>query len=524
MIALKSRAPSFEMFGTRRFWQMVLSFVALLALCYGLFYHSKLIAYPHLTEYREFVVLQTTKMFAANQNAFSVEDYPSAINIHGVMHGLISGNLCRLMNNCDLIYLKILSALWVLLSTLLIIAAGLRFRSDKTLVFSVGIFFYCLSLFSLTALPRPDALGLFFFLLSVLLPLIFPLSILALVVSIFAGVFGTLTKLYFALALPLVAVYLALFFPIRRVIFYSMFALVVTLGAVYVVKVELPTFFLAMSALTNSVEYSGKHLFKQLIETIRTFIGLLVLWLFACYVNRSRILALFLELKCRLSREKTKASDYDESNSITYYFFASVLSFISFLYLGLNTGAYMLYLYQLFIPFLLLFILRDQKTGVTLKYGILFLSFITLFARQGLDISEFNRANSSNWGRLETLIDQARDPLTTPLSAVLVDRHGKLVYLNGHNVPLGIRNVPDVEVTLESKLREQSRAYFELIERKLEDGLFDLVVCDPGTPLCKWGVLTRRYELREVLSIYLPHSKQNWDVSVYRPKSVDNAP
>lgn len=499
------------------FWRALLSFTSFLAILYTLFYHYKLIAYPGLTEYREFVVLQTTRMFYLGDNPFSVNNYPLSENVHGLMHGFITGHLCNLIENCNLIYQKWFSAGCISLSTLLIIATGVRLGADRTTIVAISALFYCLNVFSYAALPRPDAFGLLLFLLAILLPVCFPRSFIAILLSVIIGICSFLTKLYFGLFLPLCLIYLFLYISVQRVVIYLLLSIVLTVSSLVVVNSVFPTYFSSMLNLTGSVEYSGKHLTRQLIEAGRAYAGILTLFVLILYFNRRKIFYAALYLIGNVIHTKVKPADrFDYKDPFYYFFIATIVGLLSFLYLGLNTGAYMLYLYQLFLPFLLLFISLDGKVNLAIKYGLLSIAFVTLFLRQGLGASEFDDIHQINWRHLEFLIKNSDSPLTSPLSAMLVDKYQKVVYLNGHNGPPKTSSNSSYEYTQEASLRNKSHAYFDSIDRKLEDRLFDLVVCDSAAYFCQNDVLNHRYYLADRFPIYLPHSRQRFQVTIYR--------
>jgi hypothetical protein len=498
-------------------WRALLSFTSFLAIAYTLFYHNKLIAYPGLTEYREFVVLQTTRMFYLGDNPFSVNNYPLSENVHGLMHGLITGHLCNLIENCNLIYQKWFSAGCISLSTLLIIATGVRLGADRTAIIAIGALFYCLNVFSYAALPRPDALGLLLFLFAVLLPVYFPRSLTSLLLSVIIGICSFLTKLYFGLFLPLCLIYLFLYISVQRSVIYLLLSIVLTVSSLFIVTSVFPTYFSSMLNLTGSVEYSGKHLTRQLIETVRAYAGILTLFILILYFNRRNIFHEALCLIVNVIQTKVQLADrFDNKDPFYYFFIATIVGLLSFLYLGLNTGAYMLYLYQLFLPFLLLFISLDRKVNLSIKYGLLSIAFVTLFLRQGLDASEFDDIHQINWRHLEFLIKNSDAPLTSPLSALLVDKYQKVVYLNGHNGPPKKSSNSSDGYTQETSLQNKSHAYFDSIDRKLEDSLFDLVVCDSAAYFCRNDVLNHRYYLTDRFPIYFPHSGQIFHVTIYR--------
>src|ERR1035438_8745644 len=187
--------------------------VFLAALAYGGYVGAwawRSIAAEYPMEYRENAIMFTSSLQSEGHNPYSLELRPVYVNLFGQGYYWVTYPLTRWLGNSYQI-LRLVSVLFVLASCGLLIW-GLRIdRCSWWAALSAGALLLGQLGQGLSVTARPDGLGLFLLMSSLVIPYRCGFSPYSLAASAGLSILAYLTKPYCVLGLPLVAIYLFLF-------------------------------------------------------------------------------------------------------------------------------------------------------------------------------------------------------------------------------------------------------------------------------------------------------------------------
>ncbi|NJM47764.1 MAG: hypothetical protein HC860_17670 [Alkalinema sp. RU_4_3] len=208
-------------------------------------------------------------------------------------------------------------------------------------------------LFYITPLARPDAMGVFLMVLSVILPFRFRYSDRSLIASILVGLLAFLTKPYFILGLAFVIAYVFVFQSKIKGLRNALYATVAFLGTMAAMNAWGETYINNTFLIhVNVASKSADFLYRQLSTYVQCNLGLLGLLIgggaFLLWRERSHLRPNF---KPQLTQLDRPLLQWD----MGLFPWCSLLAFaIFYLSMGRHTGNWLVYLHQLFSPFLLL--------------------------------------------------------------------------------------------------------------------------------------------------------------------------
>lgn len=242
------------------------SFIVLSLLFASLaFWHFQVIANPFLNEYREGSVLLSTDLILKNGNPYDLINQPEYTNVYGIFYHLIVLPFAKVFGPTLRVH-RAVTAFFILASSLLLFLAMRWLKVSLVLALSLTIMFYAHLLFSVTPLARPDSLGTFLFLCSILIPWRYQYSSLSSIISILFGILAFLTKPYFILALPYLSLYLFLFKSKIKGIQYGGIASACLLFTILVVNRLFECYFNNTFFIhSNIAGHNLSHAIKQLV-------------------------------------------------------------------------------------------------------------------------------------------------------------------------------------------------------------------------------------------------------------------
>jgi hypothetical protein len=185
----------------------IILFICFLSL---LTYHLKLIFNPFQNEYREGAAIFPTYLLLKGSNPYELENQPQAANMYGILYHLVVYPFALIFGS-NLIIHRVVTAFFIWGACYLFYYATRHIKISLSLGLCATLILYRYLIEGTNPLARPDGLGTFLFLGSIVIPWRYKYSLGSLIISITLGVLAFLTKPYFVLSLPLLMTYLFLF-------------------------------------------------------------------------------------------------------------------------------------------------------------------------------------------------------------------------------------------------------------------------------------------------------------------------
>lgn len=365
---------------------------------------------PYPNEYREFANIDITRMFLEGKNPYDTVNIPPFFYVYGFVVPLLTSWLYSLISfiHIDLLLFQRLIALsgtvlcgWISAKevknqTNSIVYAFLAFSITLIVGWSMGL---CVAL--------PNTLGVFVMLLT-----LYKAKRIKTITDIYGVSFLTILsffiKQYFVIVCVPVFIWL-LFRSKKQALYYVLFSIFCFICAASFINYLYPAFFsIAIVHHLAIASHSLSHLIKQLAVTGLFYFPLLLLFLLVVY-NRYKNISGKVIISFNLRKDRNspliKLSEMPDIYAISVCVY-----FIVILRLGMHEGAYMTYIYQLFIPVLAIYTLsgidilkKDKLKNVVLIGTVLFsLYHIGLF----INIPrEMNDREKSEWESLYKILD-----------------------------------------------------------------------------------------------------------------------
>ena len=471
-------------------------------------------------------MLNTTRALLAGRNPFTLENGPQDSNQYGILYHAVTAPLAFAFGPSLWVH-RTMSAVFVLLS-LATLAWACRQRGCRWSA-SLGLTaLLYVSLFTQAAsfglLARPDSLGLWLMLLSVVVPWHRGFSSRSLAASAGLAMLACLTKTYFVVGFPFVCAYAFLFVSRRRAV--EAAVLFAALGTLSVVALEmlLPTYastvFFSTANFASGPGYAGGvYAVRQLARFAIWYapagaVG--VVWAVGRILDHSRSPA--------LAASRSLGSRWRSLPADPFLFAFVGASAVVYASLGRNRGSYMAYLVHLMLPFLLLYVAEPlahaRPRARRLSQLLILANVLLLTGRYGRPV-DLN-ASRPAWIRLTEIVDSSERLFNNaPLVSLLVERR-RIVYDSGHSqyFRLGAPR-PGILgriLATDTGIADRDRAYREELARAVEAKAFDdIVVTLEGSRLVKETLIRNHYREAERLEVTLPIAAQGWTLVVYRP-------
>lgn len=400
-------------------------------------------------EYRESMTVLSTGLLLQNRNPYSAAVEPNFLNPYGYLSLLVNYPLNKIFGLSYPAH-RVMSLFW-LMASLLLVYSVLRWAGVARTWSLLGIVFLYASLGrGLSVTARPDALGLFLFLVAVLVPWRFSFSQKSLLVSVFAAVLSFYAKSYFGLAGVLVSAYLLLLGDRKRGLEYVILWLGILPASILPVKqiFEFEFYWInTIFLMSGDAALSWRHCFEQVAIFGALHVGFLVAIPWRSLSPRERY-PIFLS-------------------------FGTTLLLVA--YMGRHTGNNNLYFQQLLSPFIVIAGLMglSRTKRETIPRGALVASLslllgLTVFKRpfpQRLD------GEAAYWRRF--VKEHPRGYFAPPL-AVWAFREGREIYDNGCTALIG--NVKKLPERLHTIAKPLALRYQQDIEEKIRSRYFDVMV------------------------------------------------
>ncbi len=496
--------------------------------------HYSFINYPYQHEYREGAALAITQLYLENKNPYKMEYQPQNTYVYGFLYPRIVSILANFFGNTLSLH-RWVTYVFFLLSCTVIFFTLIRLKLNPYFAFAAAVILHQSFVNAgVTPIARPEGLGIFLFVLGILIPWHFSFSRFSLLVSIVFGILGYLSKPYYFLVIPLIGLYLILFVSKRKGIGYglaSILAVLIMIVATYSVYevYHNNTFF----HHRNTAVYKFSWMKEQLLQfmEVNTVLLLLIL-LSAWFIIKKFILVnykntventvnnfrnKFIINYAHFNKEPLIKCDY---NPLFIFVFMWVI-FLFIIKLGGHTGNYGgVYLYHLASPFLVLLtfqFIRVFENTYSQIIVALFLIFTLSF--QFKVVSYDWNTFSSCYKNIETKISEHQHVLNSPEVVSIMIAQNKPVYNSGLSeyFPTGISKLSLI-LGASKGVEEREQAYLNDINEKVNRKEFDLMLLTKGffSYLGDTAILKQNYQCSDTLCAPMFYDK--FEVETWYPK------
>jgi hypothetical protein len=491
-------------------------------------YSWTIITTPYPAEYREGAILLLTDFLMQGINPFTLEHHPLMTNNYGFLYNLVVLPSAIMFGNTLAVH-RTISILFILASCIVV---GLTLSKGGTVLpfaFGGGALLMASLLFTVTPLARPDGLGEFFFLLTVLFPWHRKFDVFSLVASGLTGILAFLAKPYFLLSVGIVSIYVMVFVSKRRGLFYALSVASTLIILLYVINIFLESYFLdtILNNIGNS-RLSNAHMLQQLGLFIKAFLPASLILLLAVKKNSP---LLFLQ-RSRLFREDRilDITNFDQPLirfPIDYFWFFLACTFTTVVFLlGKHSGAYMSYFFQLVAPALILVIFQQKdvlqkKAAITaplILINLYLICFWVLYPNK-LSVSE-----QQEWEKLYRYVASSTSILNSPVLVPEMIRLNRMPVDSGqseyyfYTQPYEANPfAPDYK-----KVAQLGRKYLNSVRIKVQNKKYDYVIVTAQqgfSPFAGHVLIDRFYDQVELIHIAMPQTDEYWTIEVNSPQT-----
>lgn len=502
-----------------------------------IFLQYQIITIPVQLEYREGAIQLITQGLLEGKNIYALENAPLYSNGYGLIYNVLVLPIAKIFGNTLKVH-RLVTAIFSLSSAVLISITVFQKNKDWLVALFGGILFTVGQLYWVIPTARPDAVGLFFFLLSVFIPYHKKFSFTSLILSAFFGLLAFLSKPYFVVSIPILALYIFLFESKRNFFFYcgiisALFVPTVLLFNFFFEAYFFNVFYIHTMLATNFIQ----HAYNQLGQFFLAYLPLMlggVLIFFTAGIRSEKGQTKSIHDTLKLASLKLKGFSSPLINSgfdlSLYFFFFSIL--VVFFKLGRHIGNYMVYLFQLMTPFLIIFI--SQRLHVRNPYRFMILPFIIINILTFRADYRFN-IDYTDWAKAENYITASQRILNSPAITSILLQQNKPVVDSGQTqyYYVHLTYSPNIFLPDQQELKTIGKNYKQEIEASLKNQSYDYVMISTwDSPFTESITLQEHYELEETLYLPMPQSNQNWlylpipqsnhlwEINVWKPKQL----
>ncbi len=399
-------------------------------------YHLKIIQTPYQLDFGgEGAALVTTKQLLDKVNPFILSEQPQHTQNYGIFYSVAAYPLALKWGSTLLVH-RLVTAIFIWLACLLLFFILRKEKIPMYLSVVASVIFYAQLVSLFTPQARPDAVGLFIFLLSVFIPWRRNFDRLSLVFCVLLSFLALLTKLYFVLGLPLVIAYVFIFRSKKKGLLFAAASLLFFALMILLVDKLFPLYW------TNSFYFFfivkvGKligvvHMVKQVLAfSYKNFalITILGIWLLKIFAP------LKFSLKNLASHFNFKNFDLPLISGVNFDFIAFVLLFdflVFALVLGHNTGTFVDYIHHVISPFLLIVIFRylsGVKGKLFIFYSVLLTVNLFFYIYKQNPLVDY----SQQWRAINKEVMLHQNILNGPSLTAVLSEQNKPVYYTGHS-------------------------------------------------------------------------------------------
>jgi hypothetical protein len=476
-----------------------------------LIYHFRIITDPNPQAYREGGMLLSTHYLLEGKNPFNLENMPLAINVYGLFYHVVVLPFAWILGP-GLLAHRLVSGISILISCFILYRVLLKNQTHQLYAAAAVVILYAALLFNDSSLSKPCSLGTALFLGAICIPYLYKYTTASLLVSVLLGLLAFYTKPYFILAPFYTGTHLFLFRSRRIGLLYCSTFLLLLISSALLINHFFVCYFpnSFFNHLNINIKSSTAYALRQV-----GFFSELNAWLFF-------IVAVYL-FKFLPGATKNSASPPGGFSLWVYAFLGSlVLIFVS---LGRHHGNWMVYLFELLTPFLLIIILSlTSKLNSNTCFLIIPLLIFTVYNYYARLPHE--HYTCPQWNEVRALVDAHHNILNTPAIAPLLIEKKKKLYDSGLTEYFRFSNYPDRQILSfflpeNERISERYEAYENDIARQVKNKEFDLIILSAGrgSPLVPLYVVEEHYYRYASITLCMAHTR-SWKNDLWKPKRV----
>ena len=494
-----------------------------LAFTIFLFYqHYQSITYPFSLEVKEGATYQITNALLRGINPYSFENHISYYNSYGILYNVIVYPFAWLLGN-SLILHRAINGFFIFINCYGLFYTLRKHKTSFIVTWQIVLIFYATSLYFSNASVRPDQLGTFLFIYSLLIPFIKNFSRGSLIISALLSILAFYTKAYFIMGFPLVLLYIILFESKRKAIISGIIYLIVFVLIAFIVFKRFPLYFYnTIFSYGTSEQVSWKFSIQQFISFFFKNLGLTLLLVYVILVLRTQMVR---SIK-KVFRSSISIMKFDQPlliNSIRNYFVYISFCIITILVciLGRNKGAWLTYYYQLFLPFYLISVVyflskaHIPKVVISLLlYGNLILN-IYYISNMNYCLDGWEKVSKLAQEYSSVYCDQSMVPVFSDKNKEIFDSGHSLFIVSTHENKLA-----DLLFDIDRKVIASNKKYLADLTNKLGKNYFDLLILrdDGYSPLIGFQA-TKFYSKVDSLNLCVPQQGK-LQFSLWVPKKT----
>ncbi len=496
-------------------------------------HHFQVIGNFFPNEYRESATLLTTDLLLKGGNPYALENQPEYTNVYGIFYHIIVLPFAKLFGTSFPVH-RAVSAIFIFASCSTFFAA-MRWR-QVSLVFALSgtLILYSHLLYFTTPLAKPDSLGFFLFLCSILIPWRYKYSFLSLLVSSVLGILGFLTKPYFILSLLYLNLYLFIFKSKKLGIQQGILSLVLLVLTFFELNQRFETYFnntILIHAYIAGHDFI--HAIKQFYEYSKINLGITLIFLLCVFLERSSGKSKPHPIKAQrklefnlLNLEKPVLNQ--EASLIEFCLVLSLLLFFG--KFGQHWGSWLIYIHHLISPFLIFLsfelLSKRLKNKGTDCFNLLliFLVLINLFSSSSSQLLPQPDYSLKNWNNISALLSRHKHIFNSPAIASILIEQGKKVYDSGQSQYFVLSTKRqgfwgNIIPPRQSKIQLRYETFLQEINRDVKSKKYDLIVLTKGySPFISENFLKKYYQRKTTLIAPMSaKSKQNWKLDIWKP-------
>jgi len=205
-----------------------------------------------------------------------------------------------------------------------------------------------------------------------------------------------------------------------------------------------------------------------------------------------------------------------------FLFFFIISTLVIVLLLGKNHGNYMVYLFQLMAPALIIFTLQQVRgtPQMDLASAILVLTTMGVLCL-GLLYPNDTRFYQASWDKLNGYVEESQHILNSPLLVAKMIREGMTPVDSGSSeyfystAPYAANYFAPAY----AQVQEQGNRYLNEVRERVETQYYDHIIITEGySPFCNTDIISQYYTLHDSVMLTLPQSNQHWVVQVWIPQ------
>jgi hypothetical protein len=527
--------PSTKATGPEKWVHGVTLTLLFLLLCKLLAFQWSLLGNPFPNEYREGSILLTTQALLDGKNPYALAQQPEYTNVYGILYHLVVYPFAKLFGNSFSVHRSV-SAAFAIATCGALVWIQRWMKTPWVINLGASLILYGHLLFYITPLARPDAMGVFLMVLSVILPFRFSYSDRSLIASIVLGILAFLTKPYFILGLAFVITYVFVFQSKGKGLRWAVYATLGFLCAMNAMNAWGETYLNNTFLIhVNVASKSADFLYRQISTYAQCNLGLLSLLVgggaFLLWRERSPLQP---NLKPQLTTLDRPLFQWD----MGLFPWCSLLSFALFyVSMGRHTGNWLVYLHQLCSPFLLLSLAMVGKQLYAERASLRRLliqgltSGLLLLNLAGVTSAEFlpglPQDYVSAWQTLSAIVAPHQKIFNSPAITSLLLQQGKPITDSGQSEYF-IKGAERDEALSSwfpqnAAIIGRNNAYLTQVETDLKNHRYGLVILTHNiSPILPEDFLERYYTYAGSIVAPMPaeafRSKRQWLLDVYEPK------